>query len=402
VRPLIARRGDAPPPIAGHGGRGAGAWPQAGAGAGAPGGPRGPFDGPPADPAAEAPPARTFADWQGARFDKPAQQAPSQGWTIHATTGLSRLARLFARKPAGFVSPSAPTSQVRKWAPRDPAPSRWSYRWHRLWLTPAFRGFVLLGLPVLLVAALTATLLNDQARRSAITGVWDDIAAAFRSRPEFMVQLMSVEGASPVLADSVRRALDIRLPRSSFEIDLAAARAVIESFDAVQRADLRILPGGILQVEIIERQPAVLWRDGPETLWMLDATGHRIARLTARGLRADLPLIAGAGAERAVPEAMALLDAAEPIAARVRGLVRMGERRWDLVLDRDQRVLLPSEDPVRALEAMLALNAAQGLLARDLLGVDLRQPGRTIVRLAPGAADRLRNLSQSSTTGARL
>lgn len=291
---------------------------------------------------------------------------------------------------------------ARKAALRDPAPSRWSYRWHRLWLTPAFRGFVRIGLPVLALVAATGLWLHDDARRASVLGLWEDVNGAFRSRPEFMVGLMSVEGASPVLADSIRRALDLQLPTSSFEIDLAAARVVIEAFDAVERADLRILPGGILQVDVTERQPAVLWRDGPETLWMLDGTGHRIARLTARGLRADLPLIAGVGAAAAVPEALALFAAADPIAARVRGLIRMGERRWDLVLDRDQRILLPAEDPIRALEAMLALHAAQGLLDRDLLAVDLRLPGRNIVRMAPEAADRLRNISQSNQPGTRL
>jgi hypothetical protein len=42
-----------------------------------------------------------------------------------------------------------------------------------------------------------------------------------------------------------------------------------------------------------------------------------------------------------VPEALALVAAARPAVPRLRGLVRMGERRWDLVLDRDQRILLP-------------------------------------------------------------
>lgn len=305
--------------------------------------------------------------------------------------------------PHGPFGAFDPTAQAQnKAVPRDPAPSRWSYRLHRLWLTPAFRGFVRLGMPALIIAGAIGLWLADADRRASIVGLWTQVDSAFRSRPEFMVQLMSVEGASPVLADSIRRALDLNLPTSSFEIDLAAARVVVEAFDAVEGADLRILPGGILQVDVTERQPAVLWRDGPETLWMLDGTGHRIARVTARGLRADLPLIAGPGAQTNVFEAIALFAAAEPIAARVRGLVRIGARRWDLVLDRDQRILLPAEDPVRALEAMLALHTAQGLLDRDLRSIDLRLPGRTGVQLAPSASDRLRTISQSSSRGTSL
>ncbi|MFA5537825.1 MAG: cell division protein FtsQ/DivIB, partial [Gemmobacter sp.] len=167
------------------------------------------------------------------------------------------------------------------------------------------------------------------------------------------------------------------------------ARGTVESFDAVARADLRVVQGGVLQVNVTERLPAVVWRtrDG---LWLLDAEGHRIAVITARGLRADLPLVAGKGASDATPEALALFKVAEPLSGRVRGLVRVGERRWDLVLDRDQRILLPEMQPERALERVIALDQAQGLLARDLLAVDLRNERRPTVRVNPEALDHLR------------
>ncbi|MFZ1479702.1 MAG: cell division protein FtsQ/DivIB, partial [Paracoccaceae bacterium] len=71
-------------------------------------------------------------------------------------------------------------------------------------------------------------------------------------------------------------------------------------------------------------------------------------------------------------------------------LVRMGERRWDLVLDRDQRILLPSDNPVRALERLLALDHAQDILARDLMAIDLRNDARPTLRLTPFALNDLR------------
>ena len=71
----------------------------------------------------------------------------------------------------------------------------------------------------------------------------------------------------------------------------------------------------------------------------------RVAEIDGRLRRPDLPLIAGEGAEQHVPEALALLAETGPVATRVRGLVRVGERRWDLVLDRDQVVKLPEADP---------------------------------------------------------
>ena len=102
----------------------------------------------------------------------------------------------------------------------------------------------------------------------------------------------------------------------------------------------------------------------------------------------------------ATPEAMTILAATGQLAPRVRGLVRMGERRWDLVLDRNQRILLPSENPVRALERLLALDQAQDILARDIRAVDLRLPQRPTLRLTTFALNEIRSaqgLSQLET-----
>ena len=147
--------------------------------------------------------------------------------------------------------------------------------------------------------------------------------------------------------------------------------------------------GGILHVAITERVPVIVWRTG-DAIEMLDATGHRVAGLGARSDRPDLPLIAGIGAEQAADEALAVYAAAAPILPRVRGLVRMGERRWDIILDRDQRIMLPATNPVQAVERLIALDQVQDLLARDILTVDLRNEHRPVLRLSPFALEALR------------
>ncbi len=289
---------------------------------------------------------------------------------------------------------SAPPAPPR----RDPAPSRWAYRWQRLWLTPLFRFSVRVVLPVVLMAAVAGLWLADPDRRATLHATYADLRAEFQNRPEFMVNLIEIDGASPVLAEAIRVGLALNLPRSSFDIDLAAARARVETFDAVERADLRIQPGGVLQVSIVERVPAMVWR-APDGVWLLDAGGHKVGQIGARSLRGDLPLIAGRGAERAAPEALALVAAAGPLVPRLRGLVRMGERRWDLVLDRDQRILLPETNPVRALERLLALDQAEGILTRDITAADLRLDHRPTLRLTAGAAETLRQIRIAQTGG---
>ncbi|MCT8161028.1 cell division protein FtsQ/DivIB [Pseudoruegeria sp. SHC-113] len=289
-------------------------------------------------------------------------------------------------RPLSGFARNAPQQPV---APRDPAPSRAAYRMQRLWLTPSFRKFTMVGLPILCVALGGAVFFAGQERRDAVSGKIAEIRRSVAERPEFMVNLMAIDGASIEVSEDIREILPVDFPISSFDLDLESMRQTVEGLDAVARVDLRIRPGGILQVEIEERVPAVVWR-GRDAIEILDHEGHRVAHLVARAQRPDLPLVAGDGANAAVPEALAVLKAAEPIADRMRGLVRMGERRWDLVLDRGQRILLPEERPVQALERVIALNKVQDLLARDLVAIDMRNEKRPTLRLSKPAADELR------------
>lgn len=272
---------------------------------------------------------------------------------------------------------------------RDPAPSRWAYRMQRLWLTPLFRVTMRVGLPAFVVTMGLGVYLADQARREAFGQSYTSIKTSVEQRPEFMVGLLAIDGASPELSDAVRAKLDIGLPMSRFDLDLDALRVKAESLDAVASAEVKVGTGGILQITVAERQPAYVWRSDAG-LMMIDASGHRIAGLADRADRADLPLIAGRGADRAVAEAAAILQAVGPLTPRLRGLVRISDRRWNVVLDRDQTILLPANGPIEALDGLIALNQAENLLARDLVSIDLRNEHRPVLRLAPFALDELR------------
>jgi cell division protein FtsQ len=282
---------------------------------------------------------------------------------------------------------------------RDPAPSRTAYRLQRLWLTPVFRALFRIGLPVFVVMFSVALYLSDTGRRAELSAAWAGTWDKVEQRPEFLVNLLAVDGASPALAEAVRAKVDLKLPMSSFDIDMEAQRARIEELDAVASADLRVRAGGVLQVTITERIPVIIWRT-PTELSLLDAEGTRVARIFARNDRADLPIVTGYGANAAVAEALQVIAAAGPLSARLRGLVRQGERRWDVVLDRNQRILLPEVGAVSALERVIALDKAERLLDRDIVAVDLRNEHRPVLRLSADALMTLREQRDLAEAGA--
>ena len=275
---------------------------------------------------------------------------------------------------------------------RDPAPSRWAYRWQRLWLTPVWRfGFRVVA-PIAALIAIGFAVWADPVRGAAIRAQITQMTDAVQNREAFMLTTLAIEGASPDLADALRTKLNLRLPISSFELDLDDVRSRASALPAVAEAQVQMRAGGLLRVVITERVPELVWRKGDDLI-LLDGQGHPVAGLLARSDRPDLPLVVGAGADAAASEALALLAAAGPISTRVQGLVRMGARRWYMVLDHGQRLMLPADDPLAALDRALALDGAERLFDRDILAIDLRYGPRPVLRLAPYAqAQRLQAL----------
>ncbi len=263
---------------------------------------------------------------------------------------------------------------------RDPAPSRWQYRLARWKLSPLFRGFVRVGLPFCLTLGAGLWYFSDQDRRDAMNLMISDIRHEIETRPEFMVKVMAVDGAGPGVSEDIREIVPVDFPVSSFDLDLDEIRDTIDGLEAVREVAVRIKPGGVLQVNVTERIPVVLWR-GPDGLELVDDEGVAIGPVAARAARPDLPLIAGEGANTEVTEALAVLAAAAPLKSRLRGLERLGARRWDVVLDRGQRIMLPTNGPVTALDRVIAMDAAQDMLARDIAAVDMRLPSRPTLRL---------------------
>jgi cell division protein FtsQ len=276
---------------------------------------------------------------------------------------------------------------------RDPAPSRLRYKVNRLWLRPGFRRLVNFGVPMLAGVAAAWTLSAEYDLRGRAAAVAAQVREAIVDRPQFTVTELAVPDVSRDLEEAIRVAAFVRLPVSSLELDVGAVRDRIEALDAVERARVRALASGVLEIRAIERVPVVVWRSD-EGLELLDQNGVRVAEVDSRLRRPDLPLIAGDGADRHVPEALALLAAARPVGARVRGLVRVGERRWDLVLDRDQVVKLPEADPLGALGRVMALEASEQLTKRDLAVVDMRDPRRPMLRLTPSAVAEIERLKK--------
>lgn len=271
----------------------------------------------------------------------------------------------------------------------DPAPSRAFYRLQRLWLTPTIRLFVHVGLPLLALTWAGWHLAQAPGVRAAVTERVAAVRDAVAAHPALNVERVELGPMSPGVAPLVRAALDVRMPVSAMNLDIAALQDRVLALDAVKSASLRVEGIGVLRVDVVERTPVLLWwTDGG--LHLLDAEGVRMGAASERSDWPDLPLVSGAGADRHVTEALEVIARARPVAGQIRGLVRVGERRWTLVLTNGIEIMLPENDAPAAVSRVMALHAAEQLLRRDLAAVDMRDRRRPILRLTPEALYELR------------
>ncbi|MGY9033864.1 MAG: cell division protein FtsQ/DivIB, partial [Rhodobacterales bacterium] len=177
----------------------------------------------------------------------------------------------------------------------DPAPSLLSYRMQRLWLTPLFRALVRVGLPAVAIVGLGWMFLSQAENRDYLRGLLQEAQVSVQNQPVHQLQTLTIEGASPLLAEKIRAQFGNLFPISAFELDLEGMRDWIEKIPSVERAAVITSTGRLLSVQVTEIQPEFIWRS-VEGLHLISPDGELLRRVSQRADFAHLPLIAGEGA----------------------------------------------------------------------------------------------------------
>lgn len=193
-----------------------------------------------------------------------------------------------------------------------------------------------------------------------------EVAGRERTSPEEILKALAVHRGGPMLA-----------------FDPHAARQRLEELPWVETATVERRLPDLIAITLQEREPLALWQlDG--RLWVIDDRGEVIP-----GARAEdyggLPLVVGLGAEQNIAEFLALLAAEPGLQKKVVAAIRVGNRRWNIRLEPGVDVRLPETGALEAWQRLARLDREQGLLSRDLVVIDLRQPDRLVVKPAPGA-----------------
>ena len=270
----------------------------------------------------------------------------------------------------------------------DPAPSIISYRLMRLMLIPRLRLILTLGIPSLVIFCGTLILFLNINVHENIEALKKDLKRALVERPEFMIKVASVDGASDELAHEIREIMPLNFPVSYFDLDIKYLHKVLNDIPAVASAAIKVTVSGVLQIDISERTPAFIWRKD-DVISVIDEKGKFIRLATSRLDYPELPLVIGEAANLSIADISSLMEDNQYFLDQVRAFVRVGERRWDLVLDNNLRIMLPQAEFLAAFDRLMLMSESGSLFSNQLSSIDMRLVERPTVRVGAASVDRL-------------
>lgn len=243
------------------------------------------------------------------------------------------------------------------------------------------RRIVLLGLGTLCLCAIIwgiYTLLNA----GYITQTRETIHQSLNLKAQdlgFKIKKITVEGRVRTSLHDIDRVLNTYRGHALPFQDLKAMSDDIARLPWVKDVTLqRILPDR-LHIRLTERTPLALWQAG-NRVFLIDSEGAIIPHQEIEAF-SHLLMLQGAGANEAASELLMILASDEALKERIVTGIRVGKRRWNLLLDNGIFVNLPEEDPQKAFADLSKLNKQYDLLKQDIRVIDMRLADRLILEL---------------------
>lgn len=194
----------------------------------------------------------------------------------------------------------------------------------------------------------------------------------------FTVEDVLVTGRGETARADLLDALGVARGAPILAYDFEAARKRVERLPWVLTARIERLLPDTLVVHLVERRPIALWQY-QERFSLIDEEGVVITRAEL-GRFANLIQVVGKDAPDHVGGLLELLETQPGLKSKVKAAVRVGGRRWDLLLAGGVSVRLPENGAPEALARLADFNQETGVLGREVRTLDLRLPDRVIVR----------------------
>ena len=260
-----------------------------------------------------------------------------------------------------------------------PRPSKIRYRLERVWLRLWLRKLILY-LSLILVFSTFCLLIfvysNDWIKLKEYKNFFNNYIF---ERPELSVSKLEIKTTNLDLVNQINAILKLSFPINSIKLDINHIQKIINQIDSVESSNVRIKDSGVLLVEVIERKPVAVYRENDD-LALIDLKGYKINNIFSRSDRKDLPLIVGTEGNYQVKEALEIYQLLSINLNEIRGLIRIGKRRWDIIFKNNKRIKLPEKHPKSSLRNFLSSDKSYLISSNDFVIIDLRFTNKIILR----------------------
>ncbi len=209
----------------------------------------------------------------------------------------------------------------------------------------------------------------------------ENYGISLTQRAHFAVKSINVEGRQYTDKDDIFKALDTVAGAPILTFDPKEAHERLSKLPWVAGVTIERRLPDTLYIRLTERQPMARWQHDNVTE-VIDREGKVLTAASADKFP-DLLLVAGDSAPAQTANLLTTLKEFPNIFARVKGAVRVGERRWNLHLQTGQLVRLPEHNMAEALNKLDGMIKEKNILDRAVTGIDLRLQDKVI--LEPGA-----------------
>ena len=200
------------------------------------------------------------------------------------------------------------------------------------------------------------------------------------------IEAVQVHGAVTVDPSQLAAAIGVKPGDPALGFSLAVVRNRVAQLGPVQDVTVeRVLPDTLI-VSITERDALAIWQttsNGIASFVLIDKKGNAIADQDAAAAKRRQPsllLLSGADAPQFASTLINELQTAPVVLTHVAAAERVDGLRWNLILKNQTLVKLPDDGEAEAIGQLAALQDSVQLLDRPVQDIDLRQPGRLVVR----------------------
>lgn len=144
----------------------------------------------------------------------------------------------------------------------------------------------------------------------------------------------------------------------------------IKKIGWIDKANIRKkFPGSII-IKIVERKPSAIWQNNNK-IYLSDSSGNLITDKVGNEYL-DLPVIVGKNSVEEVPDFFDIIVSSAYLYSMVDKGKRVGNRRWDIILENGIMIKLPEKDPKKAWKKLAETEKEKNILSKNIKYIDLR------------------------------